>query len=241
MYGLESNQDPKSAPANFVFDSRSIRHGFIRKVYGILMVQISVSVGAMALVRFHEPTTRFLFLYHEEFSIISVVIFFTSYLGLLCCDAVRRKTPLNFIFLGLFTLAESFMLSMGTLVYDTDTILLAGALTVGVCIVLTIFAFQTCCDFTIIASMLFFFALALMCFGIVDLLVQGRIITLVYSSFGAIVFSLYLIYDTQLMMEGRHKYSISPEEYIFASLNLYLDVISIFWHILKLVNKCHEE
>jgi protein lifeguard len=44
-----------------------------------------------------------------------------------------------------------------------------------------------------------------------------------------------LIYDTQMMMGGKHKYSISPEEYIFAALNLYLDIVQIFMHILTII------
>ena len=52
---------------------------------------------------------------------------------------------------------------------------------------------------------------------------------------GAFVFSLYLIYDTQLMMIGKHKYSLSPEEYVFAALNLYLDVTQLFMYILMAV------
>jgi len=38
----------------------------------------------------------------------------------------------------------------------------------------------------------------------------------------------YLVFDTQLMLGGSHKYSLSPEEYIFAALNLYLDIVLIF-------------
>ena len=52
---------------------------------------------------------------------------------------------------------------------------------------------------------------------------------------GAVVFSLYLVYDTQLLMGGKHKYSISPEEYVFAALSIYLDVINIFLYILMIV------
>ena len=37
------------------------------------------------------------------------------------------------------------------------------------------------------------------------------------------------------MMGGSHKYSISPEEYIFAALNLYLDIINLFLYILMIV------
>jgi len=37
------------------------------------------------------------------------------------------------------------------------------------------------------------------------------------------------------MMGGRHQYSLSPEEYIFASLNLYLDIVNLFVFILSIV------
>ena len=43
------------------------------------------------------------------------------------------------------------------------------------------------------------------------------------------------MFDTQLMIGGQHKYSISPEEYIFAALNLYLDIINLFLYILAIV------
>ena len=56
-----------------------------------------------------------------------------------------------------------------------------------------------------------------------------------YGSAGALIFSLYIIYDTQLMMGGKHKYSLDPEEYIFAALNIYLDVINLFMYILMIV------
>ena len=56
-----------------------------------------------------------------------------------------------------------------------------------------------------------------------------------YGAVGALVFSLYLVYDTQLMLGGKHKYALSPEEYIFAALNIYLDVVQLFMYILMIV------
>ena len=56
-----------------------------------------------------------------------------------------------------------------------------------------------------------------------------------YGTVGALVFSLYLVYDTQLMLGGKHKYALSPEEYIFAALNIYLDVVQLFMYILMIV------
>lgn len=58
---------------------------------------------------------------------------------------------------------------------------------------------------------------------------------LVYSSIGALLFSFYIIYDTQLMMGGKHKYSIHPDEYIFAALSLYIDIINLFLFILSII------
>jgi len=45
----------------------------------------------------------------------------------------------------------------------------------------------------------------------------------------------YLVFDTQMMMGGKHKYALSPEEYIFAALNLYLDIINLFLFILSII------
>ena len=36
-----------------------------------------------------------------------------------------------------------------------------------------------------------------------------------------------------MMMGGNHKFSISPEEYIFAALAIYLDIINIFMYLLR--------
>lgn len=67
--------------------------------------------------------------------------------------------------------------------------------------------------------------------------VRNEILSLVYACLGALLFSFYLVYDTQLMLGGKHKYSISPEEYIFAALNLYLDIVNIFLYILQIIGR----
>ena len=112
---------------------------------------------------------------------------------------------------------------------------MAVGITAAVCLALTLFAFQTKYDFTMCGGVLIVAMVVFLIFGIVAIFVPGKIMTLVYSSIGALLFSVYLVYDTQLMMGGDHKYSISPEEYIFAALNLYLDIINIFMYILAII------
>jgi len=45
-----------------------------------------------------------------------------------------------------------------------------------------------------------------------------------------------LVVDTQMIVGGTHKVQISSEEYVFAALTLYLDVINIFLYILHIVS-----
>jgi len=99
---------------------------------------------------------------------------------------------------------------------------------------------QTKIDFTlcrgVLACVLFVFVLFGLGIAILPLLgVNIQILHLVYSAIGVLIFSVYLIYDTQMMIGGSHKFSISPEEYIFAAIAIYLDILNLFLHILKLV------
>ena len=57
---------------------------------------------------------------------------------------------------------------------------------------------------------------------------------MVYGCIGVLVFSLFLVYDTQLLVGGR-KYELSEEEYVFAALTIYIDVIQIFLYLLSIL------
>ncbi|XP_004711534.1 protein lifeguard 2 [Echinops telfairi] len=70
----------------------------------------------------------------------------------------------------------------------------------------------------------------LLCLGITALVPW---LHAVYSVLGAVVFTLFLAFDTQLLM-GNRRHSLSPEEYIFGALNIYLDIIYIFTFFLQI-------
>lgn len=44
----------------------------------------------------------------------------------------------------------------------------------------------------------------------------------------------FLAYHTQLLI-GNRKYSISEDEYVFAALSLYVDIIQIFLFLLQII------
>lgn len=97
---------------------------------------------------FHQPTKVWVKQHHEMFWIAFGVVIVTM-IALACCESVRRTSPMNFIFLGIFTLAQSFLLGCSSAVYDPDLVLMAVGLTAAVSFGLTLFAFQTKLDFTV--------------------------------------------------------------------------------------------
>lgn len=53
---------------------------------------------------------------------VAIAVMFISLLVMACCENVRRKAPLNFIVLGIFTLAESYIVAMVTIRYQPDDV-----------------------------------------------------------------------------------------------------------------------
>ncbi|GFY78044.1 protein lifeguard 1 [Trichonephila inaurata madagascariensis] len=215
------------------FSEKNIRMAFIRKVYAILMVQLAITFGFISLFVYNDSVKLFA-QQHTELMFIAIILVFVLMIAMACCDNVRRTFPLNFICLFLFTFVESFLLGVASSTYEADEVMWAAGICAFICLGLTIFAFQTKYDFTMMGGMLFVALLIFVIFGFLSIFLHNEIVRLVYACVGALIFSLYLVYDTQLLIGGHHKYSISPEEYIFAALNLYLDIINLFIYILQI-------
>ena len=129
-----------------------------------------------------------------------------------------------------------------TLYYKAEVVWLALLMTVLVTGGLTLFACQTKYDFTGMGGYLFAALWSLVLFGFVLMFIPGvngaRMSTTykVYCWIGVLIFSLYIVYDTQLIMGGKHKkHSFGVDDYVFAALNLYLDIINMFLYLLALL------
>ena len=217
------------------FEDKAVRRGFIRKVYGILICQLNVTGTIIALFLF-IPNIQTYILDNLWVLWTSIGLMFACLIALVCFSSLRRTAPWNFVFLGVFTLCIGFMTGVISSFYDVDAVLIAVGITCAVTFALTIFAVQTKIDFTtmggVLCSVLVIFIFAGICMSFMP---QTKWSMIGYGSAGALIFSLYIVYDTQIMMGGNHKFALSPEEYVFASLNLYLDIINLFLYILKIV------
>ncbi|XP_027857707.1 fas apoptotic inhibitory molecule 2b isoform X2 [Xiphophorus couchianus] len=222
--------------AQFAWDDKTIRRTFIRKVYAILMLQLSVTVGIVCLFTFCAPV-RFYIQTNPSLYMASYIMFFATYIALSCCGDLRRQFPWNITLLVLFTLSMAFMMGFVSSFYNTKSVMLCLGITALVCLSVTVFSFQSKIDVTSCQGVLFSLCMAmLLCAITISIVVPfGYVPWLhaIYAVIGAILFTLFLAFDTQLLL-GNKRYAISPEEYIFATLSLYLDIIYLFSFLLQL-------
>jgi hypothetical protein len=69
--------------------------------------------------------------------------------------------------------------------------------------------------------------MALCLFGLFFFIFQSPLLHLIYITISIIVYGLYLIYDTQLIMGGRQN-ELDIDDYIIAALMIYVDIIVLF-------------
>lgn len=178
-----------------------------------------------------------------------VVLTFVFMCGMICCDKCAKQVPTNYIVLFSFTLCEAIMLGITCLFVNTAAVGLAAAMTAAITAGLTLYACTTKTDFTGSGPFLVAALLALiMCgfFGSVfGMMYHVPWLQNVYAGFGALLFSMFIVYDTQMIMgsSGKmdawgnpRKVEIAIDDYVFAALNLYLDIVQLFIYLVQLLS-----
>ncbi|CAL8320391.1 unnamed protein product [Merluccius merluccius] len=218
------------------WENTSVRHAFIRKVYLILAAQLSFTVGIVAVFTFVDPVRHFVIRYPCVYW-ASFAIYFVVYCVLVCCKGPRRRFPCNLVLLGIFTLAMSYMTGTLASYHDTKSVFLAIGITMIVCLAVTIFCFQTKVDFTSCGGLLCTLGVLLMIIGIITAVVLSfqyvPWLHMLYAAIGAIIYTLFLAYNTQLLI-GNRALAISPEEYVYGALSLYVDIVQVFLFVLEI-------
>ena len=74
------------------------------------------------------------------------------------------------------------------------------------------------------------------CGWVVYGLIGGPVLQKVYAGCGAVLFSFYIIFDTQMIVKGNHnRYSYDIDDYVFAALSIYLDIVNLFFFLLQIL------
>lgn len=220
---------------DFGLDNKTIRRAFIRKVYLVLTAQLMVTCGFVAIFTFVQEVKAFVQVNTWTY-FLSYGVFFVTICVITCCGNVRRRHPWNLVALSILTLSMSYMVGMIASFHKTESVIIAVGITAVVCFTVVIFSMQTKYDFTSCYGVLFVCLLVLIIFSILCIFLQNIIVQIVYAGLGALLFTAFLAVDTQLLL-GNKELALSPEEYVFAALNLYMDIINIFLYILAIVGR----
>jgi len=205
-----------------------IRMQFVRKVYAILSVQL-IATTILSAISFFSTAYKNWIQTNQWMMWISLF----GAIGFMLLTYWKRKSyPTNLLFLAGFTALEAYSISVVTSFFESRIVLQAVLLTAGIFVALTIFACQSKYDFTSWAGVLFGGLWALILFGFVAAFFPyNSTVELAYSGIAALIFSGYILVDTQLVMRHYH-----VEEEIAAAISLYLDIINLFLAILRILN-----
>ncbi|XDT48635.1 Inhibitor of apoptosis-promoting Bax1 [Nakaseomyces glabratus] len=144
--------------------------------------------------------------------------------------------------LSVFTICEAYSLSTITLAYDPQIILSAVLITTVVIVGVSLVALSERFQFLTESATTIYFWLN---WGL--LLLFGMVLTgvffgfsskmnIFYAWFGAALFTIYLLMDTQMIFR-----KVRPDEEVKCAMILYVDIINLFLHILRILSSRENE
>lgn len=212
-----------------------MRNGFITKVFGILLFQISIT-GLLILPSVISSSYQQFQQTHYYLVFFALMLSIVLVLCPLCCGFILQRVPLNYIYLFAFTLCFGYSVSYITSGYSASVVLFAVALTLVTVATLTVYASRTKSDITVYGGVLYV-CLMLIIFGsLLTWVFHIPLFELLLTVLSLVLFSIYLVYDIQLLLGNKQK-KFSEDDYILAAMNIYLDVMNIFLEILNLLGQ----
>ena len=215
-----------------------IRAGFIKKVYGILSIQLMITFGSVFLFQL-PPIKKYIFNNPHLASNILIVCCFTFlalFLILICNKNLARTVPYNYIYLFAITLCESLVCSIISSIYSFQIVATALALTIVSTLVITFYACTTKTNFSYYRMGMFILFSQIFMIGLIAALFRLEALYTVYTFLMTIMVGFYLVYDTQLII-GKFGVAYSVDDYIFATLEIYMDIIRLFLLILRIIGR----
>nr|CDJ88336.1 Uncharacterised protein family UPF0005 domain containing protein [Haemonchus contortus] len=224
---------------NFSFSEQSIRSRFVARVFILVSLMFAI-VTVMCAMPFIFPAFMVWVQNNMVFLFVAMGIFVVVALVLMCSTSVRRSYPLNLIALGVFTLAAGYMTMATASAFNVQSVLLALCITTCSSAAIIFFAMFIKKDLTSLIGIAYVLGTTLMFFGFTAIIAcfafNVPFLYTVYAALGALLSMLYLAIDTQLLMGGR-QFELSPEEYIFAAMQIFLDILNIFLFVLQIFGK----
>jgi len=198
----------------------SERMAFLRKIYGLLALSTFMAAGAAFMTVSNEAFLATVAQNQMLFFALEIgAIFFTFW--------ARKKETLGLVALFSFTTLTGVTIAPVLLIYTVvNAALMTGIVFVG----LSVYTVASKKDFTFMGGMLTTGLIVLVVGGLLNLFFfHSSGTSFLFSAFGAMLFSGFIVFDTFNIL---NRYP--TDEYISATLTLYLDVLNLFLSLLRL-------
>ncbi|XP_008560632.2 protein lifeguard 2 [Microplitis demolitor] len=219
------------------FKNSKIRRNFITKVFFILFLQFLFTTLYVSFFLFYPPARDFINRYWYLW-VIAMTVFVCSYCSISITDCGRRQSGWGITLLLLLTLAESHLAAYISIRFQVEVVLITVGMTAAVTLLVSLAAIFFKFDFTMWAGLLSILGvvllMAIVLLTVLLMYTKISIIITVFGVIGALIFSLYLYFDVQTIMGGR-KIQLSPDEVIFATTQLYVDIIGLYRYLLLVI------
>ena len=210
---------------------RQMRLGFIRKVYGILTCQLALTTIVCSVLALNGACRRFVMTTPS----LMYIGMFGSFGVLFALMAFKNQHPLNAQLLFVWTLMEAYTVGVVCASYTAAgqgrIVVEALVLTAAIFASLTLYTVYSKRDWSFMEAGLSSGLLLLIFWGLFSLFFPA-LAGGIYSLFGALLFSGFIIFDTWQITER-----LGYDDHILASITLYLDILNLFLFILRLLSR----
>lgn len=168
------------------------------------------------------------------YPIMSVIAFLVVMIGLIFAIQATADSGIGVVLLLVFTAFMGLMMSGAiehTLSLKNGHLIVTQAIagTAAVTFTCGLYAMVTKRDFSSWGGILFGLLIALIIVSLINLWLQLPMLSLIISYIGVVLFSAYLIYDVQQVVNG------GETNYVRATLSIYLDIMNIFINLLNIL------
>ena len=233
-----NSENPIATNSNKTLDEEtlikfSLRAGFIRKVYGILSLQLLITFGSVLLCQ--NKKLNDIIIHNKTLSIIIGILAFIIFIKYLIIisfyEENSKKVPFNYYLLFIITFCISIICSVISSFYSYKTVLSAIILTLIITIVITLYTFFTTkTGFNILLLGLYIVLCQLSSLCFIIFLFNFKFYKAFFIFRLAISATFILLFHTNIILNQLNDKNsgLSLDDYIFAVLVLYTDIIKIF-------------
>jgi FtsH-binding integral membrane protein len=234
-----AEQIPLLPGAQLLTDAaQDVRAGFVCKVYGILAAQLSLSL----LVALPFQTMDLAAFHRKGLLLGGALLVVVAVATPIYCYGSRqymKQFPRNYLLMSVLTLAMGVVIGLISATYTWQSVALSAAVTAVAMFGMSVVAWVTSMSATGTKP---YWILAFLCLSAFGLVLYVIFVSGVTIRWGVIFFDVccvlplafYIMRDTQQMILGDHQEPFRIDDYCFAALDVYLDILNVFFRLLFL-------